>query len=101
MMLLIPTWESVRGVNKKSYPLEGDVFFGNFKSYGGTEIEKNNILVIEDTATIETWFNPDIKSDCAIKFEDGRVYEIINEPENIENRNQFMKFKVRRLKGGY
>jgi len=99
MMLLIPTWECIRGVNKKNYPAEGEVFFGSFKAYGGTEIEKNNILVIEDTAVVEAWFNPDIKSDCAIKLEDNRIYEIINEPENIENRNQFMKFKVRRLKG--
>lgn len=102
MKILTPTWTKEQGVRRKVYPLDGDLIFGNFKTYGGIvnhEKTANGIFVIEDTAEIETWFRPDIKSDCAVMLEDGSVYEIINEPENIEKRNQFMKFRVRRLKG--
>lgn len=103
MKLLVPVTANVSGVVKKTFPEDGALFFGSFKSYGGTMVmEKtvNGLFSIEDTATIETWYRPDIKSDCRIKLETGAVYDIINEPENIEMRNQFMKFKVKRVKGG-
>jgi hypothetical protein len=95
------TYKSVYGVNKKVYePVEG-VIFCNFKTKGGTEKTVNDILVIEDTAEVVTWYRPDITSDCRIKrLTDNALFEIINEPENIEMRNQFLKFKVRRIKGG-
>lgn len=99
MTLLVPTYTNVQGVSKKTYPPIGDLIFGSFKTYGGTERDVNGLYSIEDTANVETWFDPRIKSDCRVKLEDGRVYDIINEPENIEMRNQFMKFKVKRVKG--
>lgn len=100
LVLLTPTYTSVSGVSKKTYPTTGDVIFGSFKTYGGTERDVNGVYSIEDTAIIETWYDPRIKSDCRIKLESGAVYDIINEPEDIEQRHQFMKFKVRRVKGG-
>ncbi|MED4061702.1 hypothetical protein [Priestia megaterium] len=100
MKLLVPISTVVSGVPKKTFPDDGDLIFGSFKTYGGTERDVNGLYSIEDTAQIETWYRPDIKSDCRIKLESGATYEIINEPENIEMRNQFMKFKVRRVKGG-
>lgn len=99
--LLIPSRETIKGVKKKVYPNDGDLLFCSFKTYGGTEREVNGVSVIEDTAKIETWYRPDIKSDCAIILVDtGARYEIINEPENINMRNQYLVFKVRRIKGG-
>ena len=100
MKLLTPTWTIVSGVRKKTYPTDGELFFGSFKSYGGTEREVNGVYSIEDTASIETWYRPDITSECGVLVESGAIYDIINEPENIEMRNQFMKFKVQRVKGG-
>jgi hypothetical protein len=35
-----------------------------------------------------------------VRLSDGAVFDILGEPENIEMRNQFLKFKVRRVKGG-
>lgn len=94
-------YRSVYGVNKKFYTTIEETIFCNFKTKGGTEKTVNDVLVIEDTAEVVTWFRPDIKSDCRIKrLTDGALFEIINEPENIEERNQFLKFKVRRIKGG-
>lgn len=100
MRLLIPTYTKYNGVTKKTYPEDGPLFFANFKSYGGTEQTVNDVYSIIDTATITTWFRPDIKSDCLIvRLEDGAKFEIINEPEDINFRHQFLIFKVKRVKG--
>lgn len=103
LFLLIPTYSTVSGVEVKSYPSweNGSLFYGSFKTYGGTERDVNGLYSIIDTAVIETWFRPDIKSDCRIGVPStGAIYEIINEPENVNMRNQFLKFKVKRFKGG-
>lgn len=99
--LLIPEYKTVKGVKKKVYPEDGELIWCSFKTYGGTEREINEVYSIEDTANVETWFRPDIKSDCAIMLAESKaIYEILNEPENINLRNQYCKFKVRRIKGG-
>lgn len=113
LVLLTPTYKNVSGVNKPIYPTiqeslnvkdeKGNrlnLFFGSFKTYGGTERDVNGVYSIEDTANIETMYRPDIKANCRIAREDGATYDIIGEPENINMRNQFLKFKVRRVKGG-
>lgn len=110
LVLLKPQINNSYGVNKKTYPTIEEalndetyqaLFFGNFKTYGGTEREVNGVYSIEDTANIETWFRPDITSDCRIAVANGgAIYEIIGEPENVNMRNQFLKFKVKRVKGG-
>lgn len=103
MKLLIPTYSTKQGVKVKTLPgvEDGILFFGTFKTYGGTETTSNGVLSVEDTANIETWYTPEIKSDCVIVLADsGAKYEIVGEPENINLRNQFLKFKVRRIKGG-
>lgn len=100
MRLLIPTWKTVKGVDKKDYPTDGPLFFANFKSYGGTERDVNGVYTIEDTATITTWYRPDLKSDCrVVRLEDGAVFEILNEPEDVNMRHMFLIFKVKRVKG--
>lgn len=106
MKLLIPAYSSSLGVVKKTFPANDDglLFFGSFKSYGGTmrtEKDINGIYEIDDTANVETYYRPDIKSDCRIYVPTtGAVYDVYGEPENIEMRNQYMKFRVRRVKGG-
>lgn len=98
--LLTPRYETVKGVRKKIFPDDGELLYCSFKSYGGTERDVNGVYSIEDTASVETWYRPDITSECAIMLaESGKVYEIIGEPENINMRNQYCKFKVRRVKG--
>lgn len=103
MKLLGPTWKNSGGVNKKVYPDPDtirDVFFGNFRTFGGTETTIDGVYSIENTATIETWYRPDIKSDCQVYLiPTGQIYDVIGEPENIEMRNQFLKFRVRMVGG--
>lgn len=103
MILLSPTYSTVNGVRKKTFPAteNGILFYGTFKTYGGTEKVVDGLFSVQDTANIETWYRPEIKSDCQIVIPaTGAVYEILSEPENIELRNQFLKFKVSRVKGG-
>lgn len=103
LILLQPEYIKAGGVTKKTFPpIEtGRIFYGTFKTYGGTERDINGIYSIEDTAEIETHFDPDIKSNSAIAIAGtNRIYEIIGEPENIEMRNKILKFKVKRIKGG-
>lgn len=100
-VLLIPTdGPKLHGVETKAWPTDGPVIFANLKSYGGTERFSNDLLVIEDTMTMTTWFRPDIAAKCRVRIaQTGAVYEIINEPENWEQRNQFIVCKLRRVKG--
>lgn len=101
MRLQTPITVNSYGVNKKTWQDGKEVIWVNFKTYGGTEKTDNNILTVEDTANIACRYNPDIKSDCRlIRLSDGAAFEILGEPENIEMRNVFLKFKVRRVKGG-
>ena len=100
LFIFIPTIVTVKGSSKKVYPDEGKIIFCTFRTFGGTEKVVNNILVVEDTVIIETWFRPDIKSDCKIKDIDGIEYEILGTPENINKRNQYLRFKIRVIRGG-
>ena len=90
--------QRVLGVVTKKHTKIDDIFC-SFRTYGGTESTSNDVLVVNDTAIIETWYRPDITSSSQIKL-GSKVYEVIGEPENIEMRNQFMKFKVQAVRGG-
>lgn len=99
--LLIPTYTTAKGVQKKVFPSTGIRLNCSFRTYGGTEQTTNDVYVIHDTGVVETWFRPDIKADCRIKlFSTGQVYEILGVPENINMRNQFVRFKVKAIEGG-
>ena len=99
--LLVPTYELKKGVKTKVFPQEGIRLNCSFKTYGGTETTINDIYALEDTAYVETWYRPDIKANCRIKvLSTGQSFEIINTPENIDMRCQFLKFKVRAVQGG-
>ena len=69
---------------------------------GGTETTSNGLFSIMVTAVIDTYFNPNITSNCRVAVNHNGnylVYEIISEPENINMRNRYLQFKVERLKG--
>ena len=97
--LMSPTVKNVKGVSVKTFEKSEKPFFCSFKTFGGTERESNGITVVENTAVIETWFNPELTADKYICVADVE-YEILGTPENINMQNQFMKFKVRAVKGG-
>lgn len=86
--------EKVNGVNQETFT-EGAKFFCSAKSYGGTEKVVNDVYVVEDTWTVDTWYNPEFAKGDRIRFlDDNREYEILASPENINRRGQYMRFKV-------
>lgn len=101
MRLLIPEYEEYNGVITPIYNKDsGPLFFANFKTFGGTETIVNEKYSIIDTAQIVTWYRPDVKSDCrVVRLTDGAIFEMMNEPEDINGRHQILIFKVKRVKG--
>ncbi|WP_302153519.1 phage head closure protein [Eubacterium ventriosum] len=97
-ILFVPTEKRVKGVLTKEYKEKANIFV-SFKTFGGTESNSNGQLVIENTATVQTWWNDEIKANCRLKI-NGVDYEIIGTPENINMMNQFLQFKVKAVKGG-
>ncbi len=101
MKLLTPTSKRENGVCVKEYTEAPEPLLVNFKTFGGTERLNNDVYMVENTAQIVCWYRPDIKADSRLKrLSDGAVFDVIGEPENIEMRNMFLKFKIRRVKGG-
>lgn len=100
--LLTGSLTNQKGVNKKTYSSTNPKTYINvsWKSYGGTETTVNGVYSIVDTATLETWYRPDITAGCAVKTTDGQVYEIKGKPEDIEMRHQFLRLKVAAVEGG-
>lgn len=91
--------KKVNGVNQETF-VETSMFYCSAKSYGGTEKTINGVYVIEDTWTIDTWYNPDFGKGDRIRFlDDMSEYEILASPENINRRGQYMRFKVTRIGG--
>lgn len=104
LQLLVPTYEKVEGKIFKDYK-EDMMFWATFKSYGGTDLkgsqDKGNLLTIIDTVNITTPYNPNFKSGCRIKdLDNNAIYDIINEPEDVECRHMITQFKMQRIKGG-
>ena len=103
MLLYVVTGtEETLGVEKNIYATEGILFFGSFATYGGTEREVNGIMAVEDTATVETWYRPDFTAAARVALANapGKLYEIVGEPENIEQRSLYTKMKLTRVAGG-
>ena len=99
--ILTPTCRTIKGVKKKTYPDSGERINVSFKTYGGRESESNGTYTVLDTANVETWYRPDISAECAIKLlDDGSIYEIIGQPEDVNRRHQWLRFKAQRVKGG-
>ena len=93
-----PIYSAAYAVNKKTYG-PGERININFKSYGGTEVAVNGLLGVENTAIVETWYRPDITSDCRLVV-NGVNYEVLGQPEDIEMRHQYLRFRVKAIKGG-
>lgn len=102
MKLLVPITGSSYGVTTKAFsdPEDSELFFGSFRTYGGTEGVKDDVITIVNTGVIDTWYRPDIKADCKIYLCDTKqVYDIISDPEDIEFRHQYLQFKVQKAGG--
>lgn len=100
-LLIVERYDKKNGVSIPIYRDANDpLIYCNFKTYGGTERDVDGRYVIEDTATVTTHYRPDISSDCKIvRLTDNATFEILNEPEDVEQTHRWLVFKVKRLKG--
>ena len=102
MKVLVPTTTSEYGVVKKAFsdPQTSAEFFGSFRTFGGTENVRDDLYTVINTAVIDTWYRPDIKSNCKIYIcETGDIYDVVQDPEDIDMRHQYMRFKVKKTGG--
>ena len=100
--VVVPKITNQQGKTIKDYktPLERFSIFCSFKTFGGTETVNNGVVMVQDTAEVIAWYDPRITADCRLELEDGALYDIIGQPENIDRANVHIKFKVQRVKGG-
>ena len=102
MKLLVPVSSMEYGAKKKTFtaPADSELFFGSFRTFGGTEMMSDDVYTIVDTGVVDTWYRPDIKADCQIYLcETEQIYDIVSDPEDIGFRHQYMQFKVRKAGG--
>ena len=102
MILLIPTYKTVKGTRTKVFPdpKDGIVINGSFRSFVGSEQSSNDLEVVSRTAYVDTWYRPDIKANCRLVIcETGDVYEIVGDPEDIALRHQWLKIRVQKIGG--
>lgn len=90
------------GVQVKTHEKKGILFFGSFATYGGTERNINGVVSVEDTAAVETWYRPEFTASARVALANNpdKLYEIVGEPEDIEQRHQFCKLRLTRVVGG-
>lgn len=100
--IIVPNMTKQQGKAIKDYsnPLERFNIFCSFKTFGGTETVNNGVIMVQDTAEIVCWYDPRITASCRIELENGALYDIIGEPENLDRANVYLKFKAQRVKGG-
>lgn len=80
---------------------DADIITVGAKTFGGTEKIVNDRLVLEDTATVITWYRPDITAGCRLLFlGDGSLWEIIGRPEDVDRRHQYLIIKCRAISAG-
>lgn len=91
-----------KGVQVKTYAENGILFYGSFATYGGTERNVNGVYSVEDTAAVETWYRPEFTASARVALANNqeKLYEIVGEPEDIEQRHQFCKMRLTRVQGG-
>lgn len=92
--------KKVNGVLQETFAKNGVLFYCSAKAYGGTEKIVNDLFVIEDTWTIDAWYDANFDKGDKIRFlDDNSEYRILASPENINRRGQYMRFKVSRIGG--
>lgn len=96
-----PSVTTKKGVPTKTYTESETIYYGTFRTFGGTESVKDGLYSVINTATLETWYTPDIKADSRIHLlQTDELYEVVGKPENIQMRNQYMLARLQAVTGG-
>lgn len=92
-----PTYETAYAVETKEYKTV-DTIFITFRTFAATESNVNDLVSVENTAVVETWYREDITSNSRL-IVNGNTYEVVGSPEDISVRHQYLVFRVRQIKG--
>jgi len=65
----------------------------------GNAVLQAGIEGVEAPATVLIRYRSGIDATCSV-LKSGMRYEIISEPDNIQERNEYLELKVRRMKAG-
>lgn len=94
-----PEYTRESGVDVKVWKDDGELFAG-VKTYGGTEVQKNGVITVKDTAVLHTWFNSRCRANSRLIDDAGGIWSIITPPEDIDAARRFISFKIERVQGG-
>ena len=103
LLTVLEVTTSTGNTRKKEYidTENTDIITVGVKTFGGTEKIANDRLVLEDTATVVTWYRPDITAGCRLLFlDDNSLWEIIGRPEDVDRRHQYLIIKCRAIFAG-
>lgn len=103
LLTVLEVVTSTGNTRKKQFidPENADIITVGVKTYGGTKKIVNDRLVLEDTATIITWYRPDITAGCRLLFlDDNSLWEVIGRPEDVDRRHQYLIIKCRSVSAG-
>ena len=69
-----------------------------WKNYGGTaKQDKSGLVWYQNTAEVECYYTPLLKQNDLVKnLLTDELFEVISVPDNINQLNKFLKFKVKR-----
>lgn len=76
------------------------VFVGNRTNAYGSEVYEAASIGAVESATITVGYHPLIVADCLLCSLEGTVYEIIGTPDNIQQKNKWLQFKIKRYQNG-
>lgn len=72
---------------------------GKFKQKGCAEIGANGLTVVNEKTTYTTWYNANLQASDVLEI-NGKEYEIIGTPENVEMRGRYAIINLERINGG-
>ena len=93
-----PATQIINGHNQKTYTAVGNIK-GQFKQKTTSELNANGIVIVETKITFTTWWSNNLTAQDILTI-NNVDYEIVGEPENVEQRNRYAVLTLRLIKGG-
>ena len=93
-----PATQIINGHNQKTYSVINTIK-GQFKQKTTSELNANGIVIVETKITFTTWWNNNLTAQDILTI-NNIDYEIVGDPENVEQRNRYAVLTLRLIKGG-
>lgn len=72
---------------------------GKFKQKGSLETNANGVTAVVTKTTYTTWYKATYKAADVLTI-NGVDYQVIGDPENVENRGRYTIMELEKLSGG-